>query len=134
MTTLCIGNMIFFSPRRHLISAHRQYGSGFSQLSNFSWGKTYFRHVLVLNQVSPTPPPPKLDFGSALFLSLLSGQIELNPGPPMSGSLKLSSIFPCGNCENPVTWEQRGICCDSCNMWFHKDFVDIRSFTSIIHN
>ena len=37
------------------------------------------------NQLSP----PKLDFGSALFLILLSVQVELNPGPPMSGSLNL---------------------------------------------
>ena len=32
--------------------------------------------------VSSQPSPPKLDFGSALFLILLSGQVELNPGPP----------------------------------------------------
>ena len=58
--------------------------------------------------MSSQPSPPKLDFGSALFLILLSGQVELNPGPPMSGSLNLSSIFPCGYCEDPVTREQCG--------------------------
>ena len=84
--------------------------------------------------VSCQPSPPKLDFGSALFLILLSGPVELNPGPPMSGSLNLSSIFPCGFCEDPVTWEQRGICCDSCDMWFHKDCVDMGSFTFLAYS
>ena len=83
---------------------------------------------------SNQPSPPKLDFGSTLFLILLSGQVEPNPGPPMSGSLNLSSIFPCGYCEDPVTWEQRGICCDSCDVWFHKDCVDMGSFTFLAYS
>ena len=52
----------------------------------------------------------------------------------MSGSLNLSSIFPCGYCEDPVTWEQRGICCDSCDVWFHKDCVDMGSFTFLAYS
>ena len=86
--------------------------------------------------------------GSAFYLVMLKkivnrgrggeGQcfLKLNPGPPMSGtgSLNLSSIFPCGYCEDPVTWEQRGICCDSCDMWFHKDCVDMRSFTFLAYS
>ena len=52
----------------------------------------------------------------------------------MSGSLNLSSIFPCGYCEDTVTWEQRGICCDSCDMWFHKDCVDMGSFTFLAYS
>ena len=83
---------------------------------------------------SSQPSPPKLDFGSALFLILLSGQVEVNPGPPMSPSLNLLLIFPCGYCEDPVTWEQRRICCDSCDMWFHKDCVDMGSFTFLAYS
>ena len=98
-----------------------------------------FRGVKPIFRLCPSlgssqPSPPKLDFGSALFLILLSGQVEVNPGPPMSGSLNLSSIFPCGYCEDPVTWEQRGICCDSCDMWFHKDCVDMGSFTFLAYS
>ena len=52
----------------------------------------------------------------------------------MSGSLNLSSIFPGGCCEDPVTWEQGGICCDSCDLWFHKDCVDMRSFTFLAYS
>ena len=99
----------------------------------------FFRGVKTIFRLCPSlgsrqHSPPKLDFGSALFLILLSGQVELNPGPPMFGSLILSSIFPCGYSEDPVTWEQRGICCDSCDMWFHKDCVDMRSFTFLAYS
>ena len=52
----------------------------------------------------------------------------------MSGSLNLSSIFPCGYCEDLATLEQRGICCDSCDMWFHKDCVDMGSFTFLAYS
>ena len=98
-----------------------------------------FRRVKPIFRLCPSlgsnqPSPSKLDFGSALFLILLSGQVELNPGLPMSGSLNLSSIFPCGYCKDPLTWEQRGICCDSCDMWFHKDCVDMGSFTFLAYS
>ena len=87
--------------------------------------------------MSSQPSQPILDFGTALFLILLSGQVELNPGPPpMSGSLNLSSILPwMWLLRKPaVTWEQRGICCDSCDMWFHKDCVDMGFFTFLAYS
>ena len=31
------------------------------------------------------------------------------------------------------SWEQRGIYCDSCDMWFHKDCVDMGSFTFLAY-
>ena len=98
-----------------------------------------FRGVKPIFRLCPSlgssqPSSPKLNFGSDLFLILLSGQVEVNPGPPMSGSLNLSSIFPCGYCEDPVTWEQRGICCDSCDMWLHKDCVDMGSITFLAYS
>ena len=40
----------------------------------------------------------------------ISGDIELNPGPYR---------YPCGNCCKPVRSNQRGICCDECDKWFH---------------
>ena len=43
-------------------------------------------------------------------------------------------MFPCSYCEDPVTWEQRGICCDSCDIWFHKYCVDMGSFTFLVYS
>ena len=75
------------------------------------------------------------------LLLLLSGQVERNPGPDSknistdpsdtssSSSANLSSIFPCGYCELAVTWENRAICCDSCDVWYHKECVDMGSRT-----
>ena len=44
------------------------------------------------------------------LLLIVSGDIELNPGPVR---------FPCGMCGRAVQSNQRGICCDRCDRWFH---------------
>lgn len=41
-----------------------------------------------------------------------SGDICPNPGPR-------NILDPCGICKKPVKNNQRGICCDLCNGWFH---------------
>ncbi|CAC5371135.1 unnamed protein product [Mytilus coruscus] len=38
----------------------------------------------------------------------LNWDIEQNPGP----RTKQPSIYPCGLCEHPVTWNCEGVCCD----------------------
>ena len=44
-----------------------------------------------------------------MFL-LLSGDIDLNPGP-----IK----FPCGICQKAVRDGMRAVCCDECDVWYH---------------
>lgn len=29
------------------------------------------------------------------------------------------TMYPCGTCASPVTWDDMGLCCDQCNTWFH---------------
>ena len=42
---------------------------------------------------------------------------ETNPGPES----RSDSHFPCGLCDVSVGWEDRGICCDTCNVRYHID-------------
>ena len=32
-----------------------------------------------------------------------------------------TSHFPCGVCDAEIGWEDRGICCATCNIWYHID-------------
>ena len=48
----------------------------------------------------------------AFFYALLSGDIELNPGPR-----KLK--YPCEICHKAAKWGQKAIECDQCQGWFH---------------
>ncbi len=50
-----------------------------------------------------------------LLLLLLSGDIELNPGP--------DSIYPCAYCELKVDYGMKAIQCDHCSMWYHKTCI-----------
>ena len=36
----------------------------------------------------------------------------MNPGPVK---------FPCGICKRPVKVNQRAVCCDSCDLWYHTN-------------
>jgi len=44
-----------------------------------------------------------------LLLSLC-GDVHLNPGP---------DVFPCGLCKEPVSDNDKAICCDGCDSWVH---------------
>ena len=57
-----------------------------------------------------------------LMLLLLCGDIHPNPGPPMN-----QSIYPCGFCDLQVSCSHRAVCCDKCDIWYHKSCVSILS-------
>ena len=63
---------------------------------------------------------PGKHFTLPLLVLLLSGDVETNPGPA-------SSVYPCGFCDQPVTWNCKGIACDGCNVWFHLSCADMAS-------
>ena len=50
--------------------------------------------------------------GVISLLLLLSGDIEVNPGPCYK--------YPCSRCDKPVKSNQDGIQCDGCDLWFHR--------------
>ena len=51
---------------------------------------------------------------------LLSGQVEINPGPLRTPK------FPCGDCGKSARLG-RSIACDCCNTWFHPDWISMNS-------
>jgi len=71
------------------------------------------------NQIKINPRYSK--FYLSFLVLILSGDIELNPGPTVK--------FPCGSCKKSVKWTQKAVCCDSCNIWFHVDCQNISSFS-----
>ena len=55
-----------------------------------------------------------------LLIIILFGDIQVNTGP--------TSIYPCGCCELPVTWDhQRAVCCDNCKLWYHSECIELSS-------
>ena len=57
----------------------------------------------------------------ALLTLILNGDFELNPGPHNA------SIYPCGYCERGVDWGQQALCCDCCDIWYHKTCISMSS-------
>ena len=53
-----------------------------------------------------------------LLILLLSGQIEMNPGPK-------TSAYPCGVCQNEVDNNAQALLCDQCNFWCHTHCVGL---------
>ncbi|VDI18173.1 Hypothetical predicted protein [Mytilus galloprovincialis] len=41
----------------------------------------------------------------------------MNPGPECSNTS--GTVYPCGTCDQPVAWQDRGIVNDTCNQWYH---------------
>ena len=64
-----------------------------------------------------------------LLLILLSGQVEMNPGPVDSqlSNSSFSESASCGICEHEVT--NIGIYCDRCQTWFHQHCASVSDDT-----
>ena len=58
----------------------------------------------------------QLHFSIIGLLLTLSGDIELNPGPVR---------FPCAIYNRAVKSNQRGMCYDQCDRWFHVECTNI---------
>lgn len=44
---------------------------------------------------------------------------------PLFAEILVEEGLPMWYCEIPVTWSQRGVCCDECGVWHHKSCEDI---------
>ena len=84
------------------------------------------------NPTKPSPvslSPGKRSTNIMCFMLILSGDIECNPGPAICGShtKRLADICPCGLCDAPVTWSEKGIICDNCDIWYHAPCISMQS-------
>ena len=65
----------------------------------------------------------RMNLAQLTCILLLCGDIQSNPGP--TGA---AYIYPCGLCEQPVTWEHvDGLCCDGCDIWHHRSCIELCS-------
>ena len=58
---------------------------------------------------------------ASVLALILCGDVQTNPGP------NCNSIFPCGFCEYQVDFGMKAICCDNCDMWYHKSCASMSS-------
>ena len=58
----------------------------------------------------------------SVLLTTTSNDINLIPGPE-------STVFLCGTCDEPVTWEDTATMCDTCNQWYHTTCQSVNSQT-----
>ena len=86
------------------------------KLLNHTWSFTGRRPITLPVKANKT-------HAMMMIILYLSGDIELNPGP----RTKQQSIYPCGLCEHPVTWNCEGICCDDCSIWHHRSCIELCS-------
>ena len=53
----------------------------------------------------------------SMMVILISNDVNPHPGPGCSDTNE--TVYPCGTCDQPATWQERGIVCDTCNQWYH---------------
>ena len=74
----------------------------------------------IFDQKFPSKSSNISNFTYLSIILLLSGNIELNPGPR-------TPRYPCGVCHKACTWKQKAVACDQCDIWYHKDCMLMNS-------
>ena len=75
----------------------------------------------------------KSRFIHLLIVLLLSGQVELNPGPVTpSQSSTISTNYPC---KKKVKDSHYALQCDKCELWFHTDCLEfpVSSYSTLLN-
>ena len=97
----------------------------FNRLINICTNTCYMSNMYRLRKYdSPDRSPSTF---AALIMLALSGDIELNPGPPTKKDQPIKAIFPCGVCQLAVNWSDRAVECENCKVWLHKTCASLDS-------
>ena len=64
------------------------------------------------------------------IITPLSGDLELNPGPPKGTTMAQTVNCPCGICGKGV---REGVQCDECDMWLHRRCIGMDNKTFQAH-
>ena len=64
-----------------------------------------------------------------MLLLLISGDIQLNPGPSAEPDTSV-----CPECNILVDWEEEGIECECCCFWYHRKCINMSKETYNLHN
>jgi len=67
----------------------------------------------------------------SMMLILISNDVNPHPGPGCSDTNE--TVYPCGTCDQPVTWQERGIVCDTCNQWYHISCQSMQTKSYLEH-
>ena len=80
--------------------------------------RQYIVFSIAINFKNHTSPRIQNSGKLIQLLQIISGSVELNPGPNYS----------CGECGKSV-YIGRSIACDECNRWYHKKYFAMNSIT-----
>ena len=67
----------------------------------------------------------------SMMLILISNDVNPHPGPGCSDTNE--TVYPCGTCDQPVTWQERGIVCDTCYQWYHISCQSMQTKSYLEH-
>ena len=63
----------------------------------------------------------------SMMLILISNDVNPHPGQGCSDTNE--TVYPRGTCDQPVTWHERGIVCNTCNQWYQVNANQVISGT-----
>lgn len=89
-----------------------------------AYGKTVNLFLPPCN-ASHASPRLRVNVGASLLTLIVSGDIELNLGPPKTKSEVRDVNYPRQICEQSVKCNQKGVACDSCELWYHTKCMGI---------
>ena len=91
---------------------------------------TWFGHTWNSYPLNNPGKSTKLSTFTMFMLLILCGDIESNPGPVAGEwppAQNWGALYPCGCCELQVDWSHLTVCCDECQVCYHKTCASMTS-------